>query len=423
MNSPLADRIRPDSLDEIVGQKHLIGEGKALRKIIEGGEIPNLIFYGPSGVGKTTLASYIAKKTNKTLKKLNGTTASTADLKEIFSQLDTFAGLNGILLYLDEIQYFNKKQQQTLLEYIENGRITLIASTTENPYFYVYNAILSRSTVFEFKPVPLEEIKKAVLRGIEFLKSEQECEIEISDECVEYISRACGGDVRKSLNSLELAFLSADSKDGKKIITIESVTQLTQKNTFKYDKDGDEHYDVLSAYQKSMRGSDANAAIHYLARLLSAGDMIGACRRLMVCACEDVGLAYPSLLPIVKSCVDIAMQVGMPEARIPLADAVIMVCNAPKSNSAYNAINKAMMDIEAGKAGSIPRQLQNKHFDGEDNNNKGQFYLYPHDYNKHYIKQQYLPDELKNVNYYTYGDNKNEQSFKSYWDKVKGDKN
>lgn len=416
---PLADRLRPSTLDDIVGQKHILGEGKPLRKIIESNKIPNLIFYGPSGVGKTTLATYIAKKTNMTFKKLNGTTASTSDLKDIFKELDGFAGLNGVLLYLDEIQYFNKKQQQTLLEYIENGKITLIASTTENPYFYVYNAILSRSTVFEFKPVPYEEVEKAVRRAFSILADENGISVEIDDKTVKTIAVACGGDVRKAMNSAELSFLATDTVDGVKTITEETAKDLTQRSAMRYDREGDEHYDILSAYQKSMRGSDANAALHYLARLLIAGDLISACRRLMVCACEDVGLAYPNLIPIVKSCVDIAMSVGLPEARIPLADAVIMVCNAPKSNSGEMAIDKAMADIKAGNVGSIPRQLQNTHYDGEDNQNKGQHYLYPHDYNHHYVVQQYLPDILKDRQYYTYGDNKNEQAFKSYWDKIK----
>lgn len=416
---PLADRLRPSTLDDIVGQKHILGEGKPLRKIIESNKIPNLIFYGPSGVGKTTLATYIARKTNMTFKKLNGTTASTSDLKDIFKELDGFAGLNGVLLYLDEIQYFNKKQQQTLLEYIENGKITLIASTTENPYFYVYNAILSRSTVFEFKPVPYEEVEKAVRRAFSILADENGISVEINDKTVKTISVACGGDVRKAMNSAELSFLATDTVDGVKTITEETAKDLTQRSAMRYDREGDEHYDILSAYQKSMRGSDANAALHYLARLLIAGDLISACRRLMVCACEDVGLAYPNLIPIVKSCVDIAMSVGLPEARIPLADAVIMVCNAPKSNSGEMAIDKAMSDIKAGNVGSIPRQLQNTHYDGEDNQNKGQHYLYPHDYNHHYVVQQYLPDILKDRQYYTYGDNKNEQAFKAYWDKIK----
>lgn len=419
MKKPLADRFRPKSLDDIVGQKHLLADGKPLRRIIESGEIPNLIFYGPSGVGKTTLATYIASKTNKTLKKLNGTTASTADIKDIVAQLNTFSGLNGILLYLDEIQYFNKKQQQTLLEYIENGSITLIASTTENPYFYVYNAILSRSTVFEFKAVSSDEVVKAVYRVSKMLEEEQNIQIELPQECAEKIATGCGGDVRKAMNCLELSVISADMDGDRRIITPEIVEQLVQKSALRYDKDGDEHYDILSAYQKSMRGSDANAALHYLARLLEAGDLISACRRLMVCACEDVGLAYPQLIPIVKSCVDIAQAVGLPEARIPLADAVVMVCNAPKSNSAYMGINLAMQDIKNGNSGPVPRQLQNMHYDGEDNQNKGQFYQYPHDYSNHYVSQQYLPDALKNRVYYEYGDNKNEQSFKAYWDKIK----
>lgn len=419
MIKPLADRFRPNSLDDIVGQKHLLGEGKPLRRIIESGEVPNLIFYGPSGVGKTTLANYIARKTNKTFKKLNGTNASTADIKEIVAQLDTFSGINGILLYIDEIQYFNKKQQQTLLEYIENGSITLIAATTENPYFYVYNAVLSRSTVFEFKSVPPEEIEKAVLRATAMLEDEQGVKIDLPSNYAKKIALGCGGDVRKAMNTLELSVIASDKKDGVIEVTLDIVQQLVQKSSMRYDKNGDEHYDIVSAYQKSMRGSDADAALHYLARLLEAGDLPGACRRLMVCACEDVGLAYPQIIPIVKSCVDIAQAVGLPEARIPLADAVIMVCNAPKSNSAYNAINSAMHDVQSGKTGPVPRQLQNMHYDGEDNQNKGQFYIYPHDYPNHYTYQQYLPDAIKDRKYYKYGDNKNEQAFKNYWDKIK----
>lgn len=419
MSSPLADRLRPQSLDDIVGQKHLLGENKPLRKIIESGRIPNLIFYGPSGVGKTTLASYIAKVTNRTFKKLNGTTASTSDIKEIFASLDTFEGINGILLYLDEIQYLNKKQQQTLLEYIENGKITLIASTTENPYFYVYNAILSRSTVFEFKSVEKDEIKKAVMRAVKILSKEYEKEIVISETAVDHISFACGGDVRKSLNAVELSVLSGDDDGEKIVVSDDSVRELTQKSANRYDKDGDEHYDIISAYQKSMRGSDPDAAVHYLARLLDAGDIMSACRRLLVCACEDVGLAYPQIIPIVKSYVDTALQLGLPEARIPLADAVIMVSLAPKSITGYQAINAAMQDVQLGKGGPVPRQLQNMHYDGEDNSNKGQHYLYPHDYPDHYVRQQYLPDALKNAKYYEFGDNKTEQAFKVYWDKIK----
>ena len=422
MSTPLADRLRPQSLDDIVGQKHLLAPGKPLRKIIESGKIPNLIFYGPSGVGKTTLATYIAKKTDRTLKKLNGTTASTADIKEIFAQLDTFSGVKGILLYLDEIQYFNKKQQQTLLEYIENGRITLIASTTENPYFYVYNAILSRCTVFEFKSVEKDEIKKAVLRAAKILSEESEYPVDFPDEAAEIISRSCGGDVRKAMNSVELCFASAELAEGVLHIKPEDAAELSQKSAMKYDRDGDEHYDIVSAYQKSMRGSDPDASLHYLARLLEAGDLISACRRLMVCAAEDVGLAYPQIIPIVNACTDMAMKLGLPEARIPLADAVVLVSTAPKSNSAYMGINGAIADIRAGNIGPIPRQLQNMHYDGEDNQNKGQFYKYAHDFENHYVEQQYLPDVLKNRVYYKFGDNKNEQAYKQYWERVKGKK-
>lgn len=422
MNKPLADRIRPTELCDVVGQKHLLSPDKALYNMIQNGDIPNLIFYGPSGVGKTTVASIIANKTKRALRKLNGTSASTQDIKDIVAEIGTFSAPNGILLYLDEIQYFNKRQQQSLLEYIENGKITLIASTTENPYFYVYSAILSRSTVFEFKALNYTDITPAVERGFKFLEEENNIKITYPDEVVKKIALGCGGDVRKALNSVENCYFATPTVDGEKSITIETAEELTQKSAMRYDKDGEEHYDIVSAYQKSMRGSDTNAALHYLARLLEAGDLPSACRRLMVCACEDVGLAYPQIIPIVKAAVDAAMMVGLPEARIPLADAVVLVAESPKSNSAYEAINTAMADVKKGNFGPIPRHLQNKHFDGEDAEIKGQHYVYPHDCPNHWTQQQYLPDKLKNTKYYEYGTNKNEQAHKDYWSRIKGEK-
>ncbi|MBQ2676182.1 MAG: replication-associated recombination protein A [Clostridia bacterium] len=419
MAAPLADRLRPRSIDEMVGQQHLLGQDKLLYNIIKSGNIPNMIFYGPSGVGKTTLARIIAENTNMRLHKLNGTSAGTADIRAIVEETGTLAGANGILLYLDEIQYLNKKQQQSLLQYIEDGSITLIASTTENPYFYIYSAVLSRSTVFEFKPVTPEEIVPAIQRAFDFMRGEMG-EIEVEDAAISAIAFRCGGDVRKAVNAVELCVLGADIKDGKRYVSKQLAEDLAQRSGMRYDRDGDEHYDIVSAYQKSMRGSDPDAALHYLARLLEAGDLPSACRRLLVCACEDVGLAYPQIIPIVKAAVDSALMLGLPEARIPLADAVVLVATAPKSNSAYLGIDAATADIKKGKAGPIPRQLQNMHYDGEDNNNKGQFYLYPHDYDNHYVKQQYLPDSIKNAKYYQFGDNKNEQAFKAYMDKIKG---
>ena len=415
MKAPLADRIRPQTIDDIVGQKHLLGQGKALRNIIESGDLPNLIFYGPSGIGKTTLASIIALRTNRKFHKLNGTSASTADIKAIVAELDTLAAPNGILLYLDEIQYFNKKQQQTLLDYIERGEITLIASTTENPYFYIHGAILSRCTVFEFKSVEPDDIIPAVKRAFAILSDERNITIDADDDVLLHIARSCGGDVRKAMNSAELCVLSTlPDESGRVHITKEKATELTQKSAMKYDREGDEHYDIISAFQKSMRGSDPDATVHYLARLLEAGDLPSACRRLLVCACEDVGLANPNIIPIVKAAVDSALMLGLPEARIPLADAAILVAISPKSNSAYEAINSAMSDIEKGKGGPIPRTLQNKHFDGEDAARKGQFYKYPHAFKNHYVEQQYLPDSIKNVTYYEFGDNKTEQGYKEY---------
>ena len=418
MSTPLADRIRPRTLDEMVGQEHLLGRGALLRRIVEGGSIPNMIFYGPSGVGKTTAARIIAAQAGKKLCKLNGTTASTGDIKAIISSLDSFDAVGGVLLYLDEIQYLNKKQQQTLLEFMEDGSITLIASTTENPYFYVYNAILSRSTVFEFKTVSPAQIELGLGRVLDILRQE-EPELEVEDGVLGHIAASCGGDVRKAVNALELAYLGAAAAQGRKRITLEDARAVSQRSAMRYDRDGDEHYDLLSALQKSIRGSDPDAGLHYLARLLEAGDLLSPCRRLLVIAAEDVGMAYPMAMAIVKACVDSARELGLPEARIPLAEAVVLLATSPKSNASYMGINRAMADVKAGKAGPIPRQLQNKHYDGADAKVKGQFYLYPHDYPGHWVEQQYLPDVLRGTVYYRPGENKTEQAAKAYWDAIK----
>ncbi len=420
MYQPLADLLRPNTLDEVFGQEHILGKGAVLRRLIDSGKIPNMIFYGPSGTGKTTVANIIAKQTNRTLYTLNATTASTADIKEIVSQLDTFMALNGVLLYLDEIQSFNKKQQQSLLEHIENGKITLIASTTENPYFYVFNAILSRSTVFEFKQLSKEAVLQAVYRAVKYLEKSTNLTAVCEEGALEYISSACGGDLRKALNAVEVLF-SAGVPDGNKLpLTLEDAKAVTQKSAMRADRDGDNHYDLLSALQKSIRGSDPDAACHYLARLLEVGQMQSACRRLMVIAAEDVGLAFPQIIPIVKSCVDMALMLGMPEARIPLGDAAVLMATSPKSNTGHLALDSALADVRAGKTGDFPRHLQNMHADTY-TMEREQGYLYPHNYPNRWVQQQYLPDELAGTKYYTYGDNKLEQAAKQYWAAIKGE--
>lgn len=416
---PLAERLRPHSLDEMVGQPHLFAEGKPMRRIIKSGQIPNMIFYGPSGVGKTTLARMIADQTELSLHKLNGTTASVGDIRDILQESGSLFGSNGILLYLDEIQYLNKKQQQSLLEYIENGKVTLIASTTENPYFAVFNAIISRCTVFEFKPVTQQQMRPAIKRAYRFLAEEQETTVHYTEDVVSYIAAGCGGDVRKAVNTVELSVLAAEHQADGLHVSMEAVQSLTQRSNMRYDKDGDQHYDLLSALHKSVRGSDENAALHYAARLMEAGDLLPLCRRLLCIASEDIGLAYPMAIPIVKAAVDTALQLGMPEARLPLANAVILLATAPKSNSAYLAIADAFADVRAGLSGDFPRTLQNVHFDGADVKNKGQHYLYPHDYPNHWVQQQYLPDTLKDRVYYQYGENRQEQTAKQYWEKIK----
>ena len=417
---PLADEIRPQTLDEVAGQKHLLGEGALLRRLIESGTSANLIFYGPSGTGKTTIANIIAKKTEKALYHLNATTASLQDVKNIIADVDTMLAPNGILLYLDEIQYFNKKQQQSLLEFMENGKITLIASTTENPYFYIYNALLSRSTVFEFKPLTAEEAVPAVERALEIVAGRSSLPFSWEDTVPMTVARACGGDVRKAVNAVELLYQSARPVEGALVVTRDDALQLAQRSAMRYDREGDEHFDLLSALQKSIRGSDPDAAVYYLGRLLVAGDLLSPCRRLLVIAAEDVGLAYPQAIVVTKACVDAALQIGLPEARLPLAEAAVLLATAPKSNSAHNAIIAAMADIESGRVGEIPRHLKNIHADSA-GTGKVPAYKYPHDYPHHYIKQRYLPEELGDTVYYEYGENKTEQAARQYWAQIKGE--
>ena len=419
MYQPLADRIRPQSLDEVLGQGQILGSAGLLRRVIDSGKIPNMVFYGPSGTGKTTVANIIAQRSGRTLRRLNATTASLADIREVMDQVGTLLAPNGVLLYLDEIQYFNKKQQQSLLEFIENGKITLIASTTENPYFTIFNAILSRSTVFEFKMLTADDILPAVDRGIALQAKEFGVEAVCQDGVREHLAASCGGDVRKALNAVELLMTASRIRDGVLTITLADAKLVAQRSAMRYDRDGDDHFDIASALMKSMRGSDPDGALHYLARLLEAGDMLTAIRRILCSASEDIGMAYPQAASIVKSCVDSALQLGLPEARLPLAQAVILLATAPKSNSVLNAIDAALSDVREGRTGNYPRHLQNVHADGA-GFEREQGYLYPHSYPGHWVEQQYLPDAIKDHVYYEYGPNRTEQAAKAYWDKIKG---
>lgn len=415
---PLADEIRPTTLDEVVGQKHILGKDGLLRRIIEGGNVPNLIFYGPSGTGKTTVANIIAQRTNRPLHRLNATTASISDIKDIIADIGTLLAPEGVLLYLDEIQYFNKKQQQSLLEFMENGKITLIASTTENPFFYVFGAVLSRSTVFEFKQITAQDALPAIDRGVSILEQRLGGKLELEEGVREHIASACGGDIRKAMNALELLASAAKREQGKFLVSLDDAKTAAQKSAMRYDREGDAHFDIASALMKSLRGSDPDAALHYLARLLEAGDVTTAIRRLLCSASEDVGMAYPQAALIVKALVDNALQLGLPEARLPLAQAAVLLATAPKSNSVYQGIAAAMADVKAGRVGDIPRELQNVHADSA-GLEREQGYLYPHDFPGHWVRQQYLPDELKNRKYYQYGDNKTEQAARRYWDEIK----
>ena len=416
---PLADELRPKTLDEVVGQRHLLGKDAVLRRLIESGSSVNMVFYGPSGTGKTTVANLIARQAKKTLYRLNATTASLQDVKDILADAGTLMAPGGVLLYLDEIQYFNKKQQQSLLEFMENGKLTLIASTTENPYFYVYGALLSRSTVFEFKPVSQQEAAAAVNRALAIERQRAQLPLDWEEGVPSQIAAACGGDVRKAINAVELLCQAARPVDGRLFLTSDDALQVSQRSAMRYDREGDAHYDILSALQKSIRGSDPDAAAHYLGRLLEAGDLPSACRRLLVIAAEDVGLAYPQAIVVTKACVDAALQLGLPEAQLPLAEAAILLATAPKSNSAHNAILAAREDLQKGKTGDIPRQLQNVHADTVGSDPR-QHYLYPHDYPNHWVEQQYLPDALKSAHYYEWGENRTEQAARRYWEEIKG---
>ena len=407
MSQPLADALRPTTFDDMVGQRHLFSEKGALRRLVDAGRISNMIFFGPPGTGKTTAAEIIAKRSGKPLYRLNATTSSLSDVKDVASKTNDMFGAGGVLLYLDEIQYFNKKQQQSLLEYCEDGRVTLISSTTENPYHFVYSALLSRSSVFEFKPVPPDELARALRRAHTYLCEREGRDVRVADETLYKLAQFAAGDVRHGITLLENAFYIADGE-----ITTETFDALSSSSIGSFDRDGDVHYDLLASLQKSIRGSDPDAAVFYVARLLAGGDILSVCRRLLVIASEDIGAAYPLAAAVTYACCEAAKQVGMPEAQIPLANAAVMLATAPKSNSACTAIHAAMADVEAGLGQTVPLHLHAPLYVG---------YKYPHDFPNSYVKQQYLPDDVRDRKYYKFGDNKVERASRAYWEAIKGE--
>ncbi|UDN63059.1 replication-associated recombination protein A [Clostridioides sp. ES-W-0016-02] len=419
---PLADKIRPKTMNDVIGQSHIIGNGKILSKILQINFLPNMIFFGPPGVGKTTVAEIVAEKSNKNFYKINATNSSLEDIKKVIAELGSISNINGVLLYIDEIQSFNKKQQQSILEFMENGSITLIASTTENPYHYVYKALLSRATIFEFKPLEKLDIEKGLRRAIEVLNEDSYMDIECNNDAIEDIAIISDGDMRRALNALELVVYSTKPNIDN-IIYIDS--DVVKKSTFNkiinYDKNGDSHYDILSAFQKSIRGSDPQASIHYLARLIKGGDLISICRRLLVIASEDIGLAYPNAVVIVKACVDSAMQLGFPEAKIPLAEATVLLATSPKSNSACMAIMKALDELDREFVKDIPNSIKDAHYSGSKDIGRGCGYKYPHNFKNHYVKQQYLPDSIKDSIYYIPQENKTEKNIKKYLEYLDSD--
>lgn len=396
---PLAFRMRPESIDEIIGQEHLVGKGKMIERMVKARHLSSMILYGPPGIGKTSIATAIAGSTNTAFRKLNAVVNNKKDMEIVAEE----AKMSGkVILILDEVHRLDKAKQDFLLPYLEDGKIILIGATTSNPYHAINPAIRSRCQIFELKPLQADDIKKALNRALQDKKKGlAKYRAEVADDALDHFASSCAGDVRSALNALELAVISSEPDDEGIIrIDLKTAEECLQKKSFVHDKDGDAHYDVLSAFQKSIRGSDVNAALHYLGRLIEAGDLISINRRLLVIAYEDIGLASPQAGARTLAAIEATERLGLPEARIPLANAVIELCLSPKSNSAYKALDAALADIRSGKSGEVPDHLKDAHYKGAGKLGRGIDYKYPHDYENGWVKQQYLPDSLKKKKYY-----------------------